>query len=249
MNRILAILITAFWIVMWAILVRTELEPQNAALREVPADRVLKLFFRHQQQTDLFLHGEGGRLGHVRIHPHVREADGQRIVDFSGNLQLQMPGGTRQRFGWQGVAHLSDKLSLERLRLETVAREASAPQSRESTARIDYESSSKLVSYEVSIGGIMVDKHQFTADENGVKELVARSGIDPQIMQFAAVNAKTTSAGVTARRSTLALKGEKVDTLQVDFEMNRQTLLKFHVSQLGQILEAETITGWTLKSD
>jgi hypothetical protein len=99
------------------------------------------------------------------------------------------------------------------------------------------------------MGGIMVDKHQFTADEKGLRELVARSGIDPQIMQFATVNAGATSAGVTARRSTLALKGEKVDTLQVDFEMNRQTLLKFHVSQLGQILWAETITGWTLKSD
>lgn len=249
MNRILAIVITGFWIVMWSLLLRTHLEPQNAALLQVPVEHVMKLFFHHQQQSDLFLRGDGGRIGHVKFHPYIRKEDGQRMIDLSGNVQLQIPGAAKQRIGWEGTAELSPTFQMERLRLRTSAREASAALVPENTAYIEYDGPTRVVSYELKLGNQTIDEHQLTADEAGIRNLLERSGVDAQLLQFANVKSEGSSASVSAQRSNLRIKDDKVDTLLVSIQVNGQTMLEFHVSQLGQILHAKTLTGWTLQAE
>jgi hypothetical protein len=47
----------------------------------------------------------------------------------------------------------------------------------------------------------------------------------------------------------MLLKGEKVETLLVTLQVNEQTLMEAQVSQLGQVLQAKTLTGWTVELD
>src|SRR3954453_23975684 len=117
MNRILAAVITVFWGVMWALLLRTELQPQKTVLREVPIEHVLKLLFQHQQQSDLFLNGEGVRIGHVTLKPHIPPDTEMRLLDFNGNAQLRLPGGNRQNLDWNGVTTFNPALAVQRFDL------------------------------------------------------------------------------------------------------------------------------------
>ncbi|MHA3770190.1 hypothetical protein ACXR0O_01475 [Verrucomicrobiota bacterium sgz303538] len=249
MNRLFALLITGFWITMWTLLLRTELEPQRAALREVPIEHVLKLFFQHQQPSDLFLHGEGGRLGHVRLHPQIRKEDGMRVIDFSGNAQLRIPGAPRHRVAWEGEAELTPSLELARFQLSTAFREATTQQAPETTVRFSFESMTKSGSYELRSDQQIVDAQTFTLDEPGIRKLLDRIGVDPALLQTVNLQVKGTPPHLTAHQSSLRLKGDKIDTLLVTAELNGQTLFEFHVSQLGQVIQAKTITGWTLETD
>ncbi len=249
MSRILALLITAFWVTMWTLLLRTELEPQRAALREVPLEHVLKVFFQHQQASDLHLNGEGTRMGYVRFHPQVRESDGVRFFEFSGNVQLRIPGVPRQRLGWSGEAELLPTMGLSKLRLMSAVRESTTKDVPETIFTLNLDAVARNVSYEARMNGEMVDSQSFTMDEVGLRKLIQRAGVDPIVLQTISTQTKSSAPKITAHRSSLKLKDEKVDTLQVTVEINGQTLAELHVSQLGQILHVKTLTGWTLEAE
>lgn len=249
MNRLLALLITGFWVTMWTLLLRTELEPQRAALREVPIEHVLKLFFQHQQASDLFLNTDGARIGYVRFHPQVRQDDGVQVLEFSGNVQLRLPGAPRQRLVWNGEAELTPALELSKLQLTSAFRESTLNDAPENIVKLSMDMQKKTASYEILSDQRLVDAQTFTLDEAGVRKLMDRVGVDPTILQTVNLQTKGTPPRFSAHRSSLKLRDEKVDTLLISAEMNGQTLLECHVSQLGQILHAKTITGWTLETD
>jgi hypothetical protein len=249
MYRLLALLITGFWVTMWTLLLRTELEPRGAALREVPVEHVLKIFFQHQQPSDLFLNGDGQRIGHLRFHPQIRIDDHIRVLEFSGNAQLRLPGAPRQRLTWHGQAELSPALELSKLRLISALRESTTNQVPETTVTFDMDAVTKEASYEVRSDQQVIDSQSFTMDEEGLRKLMNRAGIDATVLQTFSIPTQGTPPRFTAHRSSLRLKDEKIDTLLVSAEMNGQTLLEFHVSQLGQVLHVKTITGWTLETD
>jgi len=54
---------------------------------------------------------------------------------------------------------------------------------------------------------------------------------------------------IKARQSTLAVPGGRMDTYLVTMETNGQTLLECHVDQLGRIVQASTLLGYTLSPD
>jgi hypothetical protein len=250
MNRLLALFITVFFATMWTLLLRTELRPQKTALRKVPVEHVLKLFFQHQQPSDLFIHGSGERLGHVRFHPQVNSADDSRVIEFSGNAQLRIPGAPKQRIMWDGAAEYFQDMALRTVQLKTGVRESTTQPAPETTVNIFLNAMNRLVNYSISVDGRPVDQASFTLDENGVQGLMRRAGIDPELLRM--VNSKAQSSTppkISAHQSSLRLKSEEVETLLVTVEMNAQTMLEFHVSQLGQILHAKTLTGWTLEMD
>lgn len=171
------------------------------------------------------------------------------MIEISGNLQLQIPGAAKQRIGWDGLVELSPTFQMERLQLRTAAREASAAAVPENTAYIEYDAPTRIVRYELKLSGQTIDEHQFTADEAGIRDLLERSGVDSQLLQFANVKSEGSTASVSAQRASLRIKDDKVDTLLVSLQVNGQTMLEFHVSQLGQILHAKTLTGWTLQAE
>ena len=249
MSRILALLITGFWVTMWTLLLQTEMEPQRAALREVPVGHVLKLFFHHQQASDLYLSSGANRIGHVRFHPQVRKEDGARIFDFSGSAQVVVPGAPRQRLSWSGEVELLPTMELSKLHLMSALRESTTKDVPETTVIINIDAKTRDASYEIETGGERIDAQNFTLDEPGLRKLMDRLGIDPAVLQTVSAQTKGSSPRFSAHRSSMKLNDEKVDTLQVTAEMNGQTLLELHVSQLGQVLHVKTITGWVLETE
>lgn len=249
MNRLLALLITGFWVTMWTLLLRTELEPQRAALREVPIEHVLKLFFQHQQASDLFLSADGNRIGYVRFHPQVRKEDGLQVLEFSGNVQLRILGAPRQRLVWNGEAEMTPALGLSKLQLTSAFRESTLNEAPENIVKLSMDMQAKTASYEIRSDERLADAQTFSLDEAGLRKLMAGAGLDPAILQTVNLQTKGTPPRFSAHRSSMKLKDEKVETLLISAEMNGQTLLECHVSQLGQILHAKTITGWTLEAD
>ena len=90
LNRLAAVLIILFWGVMWGLLEKSELEPEEAALREVPVEHVLKLMFHHQQPSELIIKSDGKMIGQLRLIPRIQENE-ERLLEFTGGLELRLP--------------------------------------------------------------------------------------------------------------------------------------------------------------
>ena len=56
-------LIAFFWVIMWVLLIRTELRPMDAATRVVPLEHIAKLLFHDEQASELYIHDEGDKSG------------------------------------------------------------------------------------------------------------------------------------------------------------------------------------------
>lgn len=247
--RLAAVLITAFWVIMWALLIRTELEPEGAALREVPVEHVLKLMFHHQQASDLALRAEGKLIGQLRLLPRVLPDSKTRVLGFSGSLQLRLPGATRQRFSWTGESHFSSVLALQRLDFDLTVHQGGQLDQADSELTFAYDAGTKQARYVVKTGQVVIDRREFAATEAGLTDLIKQAGLDPSMMQTVNSKASGTPPKITAQRSTFRIHSEEIETLLLSVEYNEQTMLQVHVSQLGQVLHAKTVLGWTLESD
>ncbi len=252
-------LIAVFWLVMWGLLLRTELHPDGAALREVPIEHVVKLIFRHEEGSNLVVHGDGARLGQMQLVPRSK-SENEHSIDCTGGLQLRMPNGGRERISWKGTVDLDAAFSLQMLHLMLVtsplgaeggnkAEDAKAPVAPTTTVDITVNPLEKTASYVWKNGNIVLDEQTFELNEAGVRQLAQHLGIDPGLIQSAPISHSPGSMHVTAHQSSLLVRNEKVETYRVDVEQNGQTMLELQISQLGMILQAKTIVGWTLESE
>jgi hypothetical protein len=247
LNRLAAVLIVAFWVVMWGLLLKSELEPEEGVLREVPVEHVLKLMFHHQQSSDLIIHNDGKMIGHLRLGPRILE-NGGRQLDFTGGLQLRMPAADRQRLSWIGESTFSSELDLQKLTLD-VTMHGSSGDTPDSRLSFEFDSAEKKGRYELRSGTMIFDKQEFEATEAGIRKLVDRLGMDASFTQTMAGSKSSAPPQVKARRASFKLRDEEIDTLLLTVVYNEQTMLQVHVSQLGRVLHAKTILGWTLESD
>ena len=67
LARFLSAAIILFWITMTVLLVRSELWPGQSTLRSVPIEHVAKLFWQHQQASDLSILRDNNRVGHLHL--------------------------------------------------------------------------------------------------------------------------------------------------------------------------------------
>lgn len=246
LNRLAAVIITVFWVVMWGLLVKSELEPHEAALREVPVEHVLKLMFHHQQVSDLIIHSDGKMIGHLRLTPRTLEND-DRLLDFGGGLQLRLPGSSRQRLSWMGESTFTKTLDLKALGVNVILHHGSEDTT-DSLMTMNFDAPTQRGRYELRSGPLTLDRQDFEASEAGLRKLVERLGMDTAMLQT--VSAKSsTPPKIKARRSSYRLREEEIETLLLTVEYNEQTMLQVHVSQLGRVLYAKTVLGWTLESD
>ena len=111
-----------------------------------------------------------------------------------------------------------------------------------------FDAATKAARYEIRTGQTILEKQEFAATEEGLKKLITRAGLDPGVVQTVTPTANTPPQ-ITAKRSTFRLHGEEIDTLLLTMEYNGQTMFQVHISQLGQVLFAKTVLGWTLESD
>jgi hypothetical protein len=244
LYRTIAALIVIFWVTMTALLIRSELSPADARLREVPVSHVVKLIFAHEQPSELSIFNDKLRLGQMRVHPAVRALDGARVVDFSGNLHILLPGATRQRVTWDGTLELTRTLDMQSVRFALTFREEDAYR-----FELVVRPPEKVFRYSWNIGGGLPDEREFTLDEAGMRAALAELEVDPTLLGTMRTTRNSAPPEFTARISSLKLHGEKVDTYLVAIRMNGQTLIEMHISQLGQVLTAKSLIGYTLAPD
>ena len=96
-----------------------------------------------------------------------------------------------------------------------------------------------------------VEWQDYTLDERGARTALEQVELD--VSCYIAISTKQQTAAsfdIKARQSTLDVPGGRMDTYLVTvLESNNQTLLECHVDQLGRIVQATTLLGYTLSPD
>jgi hypothetical protein len=242
----LRFLIIAFWITMMVLLVRNERAPGGRSpLRAVSVEHVLKLLFEHEQPSDLNIHSDRVRFGQMRIEPHVDKETGRRALDFSGTVQFGIPSLLpRQRVSWDGIIHFSPALVAERAQLGVTMHDPD-----DSRVAVQIDLASRMANVSLAMPGGAAIQDAYTLDEAGAAKLMDQLGVDPAMVRTLVPMHQSAPPTISAQQSILRIHGEKIDTYMVTVEQSGQTLLEFHLSQLGQILHVRTLIGYTLAPD
>ena len=248
LYRALAIFITVFWLTMIGLLIRKEAWPGDLALREVPVGHVVKLLLMHEQPSELKIYNGKMCLGSLRVHPHMHKGERTRVIEFSGDLHVLLPGPDRVRVQWDGELELEKTLATRRFDLGFSLRD---PTQRHTAAtprfQITVSPAENLLTWAVRNGDqLPAQLRTYTLDDAGLQRAL-RELDDPLLVPFFQSQTRSlTPPTVRAMQSTMLIHGERIDTYLVTIEQSGQTLLEFDVSQLGQILRAQTLIGYSL---
>jgi hypothetical protein len=243
MYRVVAILIVVFWLTMTALLLRNEIKPADSALREVPAGHVVKLLLHHQLPSDLNIISNKMRLGHLRIDPKARKDGKPRTIGFTGNLVFIIPGGDRQRVAWDGEVEMDQELAIQRFRLGVTMHDQEKLRS-----EIVIEPAENVAHYVLSTSSGILERQDYTLDERGARDVFRQLGIDPSMLPVTPT-VRSKPPVIKAQQSSIEIHGERMDTYLVTVESNGQTWIECHVDQLGHIVRATTLLGYSLIPD
>jgi hypothetical protein len=159
-------------------------------------------------------------------------------------VQIHIPGAKRERIGWEGHLHMDKLLSVEEFELTVFTH---LPTDLES--KIVIVPKENVAHYELRASHGTVEHQDYTLDERGARAALQQLGVDPSYLPISKKQTVAAAFEIKARQSTLALHGEQMDTYLVTVESNGQTLLECHVDQLGRIVRANTLVGYTLTPD
>ena len=243
MYRAITLLIVIFWLTMTALLLRNEIKPGDSALREVPAGHVVKLVLHHQQTSDLNIVSEKMRLGHLRIIPHTNKGDGLRIIGFKGNLLFIIPGGERHGVTWDGEVEMNKDLAVQKFRVGITVTDQEKLRT-----EIVVRPAENIAHYELISASGVLERQDYTLDERGARDVFRQLGIDPAMLPVSPLTHSQPPV-IKAQQSSIETHGERLDTYRVTIELNGQTLVECHVDQLGKIVRATTLLGYSLIPD
>lgn len=240
MYRALSVLIVIFWLAMTALLLRNQIKPGDSALREVPAAHVVKLLLHHQQLSDLNIYSDKTHLGNLRISPRTDKEGGLRVIAFTGNMALSIPGGERQHVAWDGKVEMDKDLAIQRFILGVTMHEPDRLRS-----EIVIVPEENVAHYVLSTQRGVLERQDYTLDERGARDVFRQLGIDPAMLPMSPMP-QHMPVTVKAQQSSIEVHGQQMDTYLVTVESNGQTWLECHVDQLGHIVKATTLLGYTL---
>ena len=241
--RVASVFIVVFWLTMTGLLLRNEWWPGNSALREVPVAHVLKLLMVHGESSDLNIYNEKLRLGLFHLRPTMRKDDDTRDIEFSGNLRIFIPGMERENVSWTGDWNLDKALATRSFHIALTLKKPSAL-----TVDIRLFPATNRAHYMLITGGGLEEQRDFSLDAAGIRTVAQEFGIDPAILD-AAQSPHAEKPVIKAHQAFLEIHGGRIDTYLVTLEQSGQTLLEFHVDQLGRILQARTLVGYSLTPD
>ncbi len=245
LYRTAAAFIVLFWLAMTALLVHQELRPGDSTLRELPPAHVVKLLFMHHERSTLNIYSDKLRLGQLVVDPTASDDGKSRNLKFRGDLQVLIPGaGKRQRIYWDGALEMDKLLTVKRFQLSLVTHVPT-----DLTTEIVIIPSENVAHYQLRTTGGAVERQDYTLDERGARSALEQVGIDPSMLPIAKKQSLGAGIEVKARQTTLTVPGGQMDTYQVTVEANGQTLLECHVDQLGRIVQATTLIGYSLSPD
>jgi len=238
--RAASIFIVFFWLTMTGLLLRNEWWPGNSALREVPAEHVMKLLLVHGESSDLNIFSEKLRLGLLHLRPSIRKDDETRLVEFSGNLRIVIPGMDRQNVSWTGDWKMDKALATRSFHIAITLKKPSFV-----TLDVSLFPAANRMHYMMITAAGITEQRDFSLDADGVRSIAQELGLDPAILD-AAQSPHAEKPVFKAYQAFLEVHGGRIDTFLVTVEQSGQTLLEFHVDQLGRILQAKTLVGYSL---
>ena len=244
LYRAFAALIVLFWLGMTALLIRNEVRPGESRLREIPVAHVLKLVFLHEQASSLDIRYEKALVGHLRIHPQVRREDDARVVRFAGDIAFVIPGMNRERIEWDGVVEMTRQLETRLVRIGLKSR---APNPYRAEITLDLVA--RTGRYQLRSEDRVVEDREYPLDGNSALTLLRELQVPPEMVAMMEAAGAAQPVEFSARQSTLELQGDQLDTSLVSIRQNGQTLLEVHISELGHVLRATTLLGYTLTPD
>lgn len=242
--------IVAFWAVMWALLLRSELWPESSTLQSVPFHLVAHQLFEHEQTSELFIHADGKTLGHVRLLPKMRPEG--PLLRCSGNAQMDLPGATGQvRSSWEAELSFDPTLNLLHLEGSFTSRAPTSPHPEPFRTEFTLDPAANRGWYRFASAGQILAEQSFTLDQAGLSAVLNRWGLGPDVTRQVAAFAPSAGAlpELTARQGRFTTHGEQMETYLITLKAGGQTWLEGHLTQLGQILEVKTLWGWQFETE
>src|SRR5260221_2769842 len=164
LYRTVAIFIVLFWLTMTGLLVHRQIRPGDSALREVPPAHVVKLLFMHHQPSNLNIYSDKLRLGQLMINPTTGPQGQDRDLKFSGDLQILVPGGKRERIKWDGLLQMDKLLTIKRFQF---AVDTHTPT--DLTSEIVIVPAENIAHFKLSAPNGAVERQDYTLDERGAR--------------------------------------------------------------------------------
>jgi hypothetical protein len=245
LYRFVAVLIVIFWVVMTTLLIRNEVAPDTSRLRDVPLSHVMKLLYLHQQPSDLNILSGARTVGTLRLHPHKSKEGTARLLECSGSLQLSLDQPKKGRLSWDGVLEMTPGFAMQKSQWGVTLHDPGFLR-----AEITTVAGAKTAHLTLRTREQIIDERDVPLEESGLLALARQFGVGPEIdalVQQAKNQAEQTPPVIRSRQSSLRFHDERTDTYLVTIEHQGQTIIDCHFSLLGQVLEARTILGHTLR--
>ena len=221
---------------MSSLLIRLEIAPEKSNIFDVPPAHVLHTIFTHGQPSSLRVVENNLPIGTLWLQPH--EEPGRRAMQCSGNLWMRLPMLTRQRVSWSGNVEFGDDMNPRELHCELILRDPAC--------RVDVHLDEQRLHYEIWQANKLTTAADMGLDAARLAEALRSAGIDPSL--FANLPHARSAPDVTARQTEMLFHGEKITVFKMTVRQGESTLAEFSISQLGQILEATTLFGYSLSA-
>ena len=242
-SRILPGLIVCFWLVMSFLLIRLEIDPDKSNLLTVPPAHVIKLMFMHEQISELNIMEDGKPVGNLMLHPKNDSDLNERTLVFTGGFSFRAPGAQkRQRISWDGKLVMDHTFAMRSLSLTASLQDPSYH------LHLNIDPLTKRADYEIKQGTFPPLRSSIPLTQEGLSSLLRDDlGYDPAILQNMPVSVG--SPTLSAKQTELVLHNEKIVAYLLTLKQGETTLAEIYVSQLGQILSAKTLIGYSLSTE
>lgn len=246
-HRILIGVIVCFWIVMTSQLIRLEINPDRSDLLTVPPSHVFKLMFTHGQTSELNVMDNGSPIGNLALNPKSDSEFDKHSLDFNGNVLIHLPSAVKkQRVSWDGILEMDRSYKTSKFQL-TLNLLPITPHEATYHVYLSLDPATKLVDYEIKEGDQSVKKSSFSADAPGLNALLRDEfGVDSSFIQNVHNNVAVPT--LSAKQTEIKIHAEKTVAYLLTFKQGEIVVAEIYVSQLGQILSAKTILGYTFNA-
>ncbi len=227
--------IVAFWLVMMGLLIRLEIHPEATDILDVPVPYVMRIMFKHGQQSFLTVSDGTKPIGEIALRPMTTGSNG-RALNFSGTLSIP------QRFSFSGILDMDAALRVREFQVDASIHEP----------RYNLKASGDVarnsLTYEVRLGDQLKASQTLPMDPATLGPALEES-LAPELRALPIAAASVSTPVITAREAQITLRGEQLEVYEVSVNEGTVQLMSFYMTQLGQIILAKTNFGYSLAAE
>ena len=220
------------------LLIRSEIDPEQSGLLNVPLVHVVKMLFIGGQISELAVTSNHQQVGNILLRPRIPSPVGRHCLEFSGNLAIALPFVPRQRIVWEGEFDTDVAFHITEVKLIFSLKESA------NKVFLDILPPRQVVQYKIKQGDKWVSDSSFAMNKSGISALL--KSLDFDETKLAGIGSSVRSPEIVARRSSLKVRDERIESYLVSVRQGDLSLADIYVTQLGQILFVRTSFGYTM---